>query len=997
MFHYLSNSKRCVKNILFFLPLFFLILLISCSGHIGGAKPTGDPKVYLAFGFHGNLYHSFRVDTNDEAGFGKDIRIMRKTIETLDAYNQAGVPVKGVWDIENLFSLQETLPKYAPDIIENIKRRISENGDEVILMSYNNGLASASTKKEFMDSMQRAIRNPQKSGLLDIFGTYGKIVRPQEMMTTPGNFNLYKELGIEAISLYYSSITFDAFRVFVPPLSMEAAHNPLLYKNKDTSESITVIPTYNVGDLIENISLRHWVKKLRKLQQKGEINGDVLIFINFDADDEYWYGYNFPAHLAWLPNTGGLNQLIDEVDDLSYVKFTNVTDYLQNHPPKETIFFGQDTADGSFNGYTSWSEKAYIHNYWTHLVKDRRNQRMLLKMYGILKVQIPQNIKNLIKEAYETRIRLLSTTNYGMATPYLAKAREQAVEQIIHKMNTASEKAISLSTQAVGTAFTPPSDHLSLNNYLGRFLIITDPLGAEGGQGLFLTFPVSKALSKSSRFLLKGLNGRNIPADRVSFSNHKLVLFISNRKALKDGTYDIYERSAGIQDYDVQASAQVLQNEFIRMNIDAHGRIQSLIFNGKEQLSSGSLLPVIHYEDKQIRPTGMNISILNAGEDGMARIRISGDFTIPQADGVIPGCMDYDFTLIHDLPYLFVSGRIQYPETLRKDLIKSATPALARLIDKSWKEVAPLELVLSHEAVKETPFRILKRNYLGIDSAYDIDYFQHSPENLNLANINQHITAEYIAATNQKNGMAVGMDTTVTANFAFCPIKMRYNDQKQSFSLKLNPFGTYFGRQYYQPTWSNRQGFEAAFISGQQYESAAPTYNGHSNQFSLMLAFFKGKMLPKQVQNDLLNFAHPPMVINVQDIPAPGAVETAPQSPKGFFALYGDDGVYFHWEKARGGAHKYKIRCGMESNHYPQTFEITGTMLHARVLTAGEPFALGQTYYAVIEAIGKNNQVSPPSPEIRFTLIEPPEKSGPSVPLRLQLKILWSSIKAKMF
>ena len=36
-----------------------------------------QPKIYLAFRFHGNFYHSYRGDTPDELGFGKDIRIIR--------------------------------------------------------------------------------------------------------------------------------------------------------------------------------------------------------------------------------------------------------------------------------------------------------------------------------------------------------------------------------------------------------------------------------------------------------------------------------------------------------------------------------------------------------------------------------------------------------------------------------------------------------------------------------------------------------------------------------------------------------------------------------------------------------------------------------------------------------------------------------------------------------------------------------------------------------
>ena len=251
-----------------------------------------ERNVYIAFGFHINLYHSYRVDSNDEAGFGKDIRIIRKIIEVFDQYNKRGIPARAVWDSENLFSLQEILPKYAPDIVENLQRRVKE-GDEVILMSYNNGLLSAMQEKEFFDSVSRSISNQEKSGIQDIFTDFSPIVRPQEMMLTAGNLSLYQKLKIQAISLYYSSITFDSFRVFSRPLSCKEAFNPLVYKNSQSGESMTVIPTYNIGDLVENVSLAHWVRKIHRKQRKGEIDSDVLLFINFDADDEYWYGYDF--------------------------------------------------------------------------------------------------------------------------------------------------------------------------------------------------------------------------------------------------------------------------------------------------------------------------------------------------------------------------------------------------------------------------------------------------------------------------------------------------------------------------------------------------------------------------------------------------------------------------------------------------------------------------------------------------------------------------------
>lgn len=34
-----------------------------------------ENKIHVAYGFHVNCYHSYRGDTNDNLGFGSDIRI----------------------------------------------------------------------------------------------------------------------------------------------------------------------------------------------------------------------------------------------------------------------------------------------------------------------------------------------------------------------------------------------------------------------------------------------------------------------------------------------------------------------------------------------------------------------------------------------------------------------------------------------------------------------------------------------------------------------------------------------------------------------------------------------------------------------------------------------------------------------------------------------------------------------------------------------------------
>jgi hypothetical protein len=73
-----------------------------------------------------------------------------------------------------------------------------------------------------------------------------------------------------------------------------------------------------------------------------------------------------------------------------------------------------------------------------------------------------------------------------------------------------------------------------------------------------------------------------------------------------------------------------------------------------------------------------------------------------------------------------------------------------------------------------------------------------------------------------------------------------------SFQVRANPFGTYYGRQYRPPTRGNGQGYEMTLYTGEQLASAAPTYNGVSRKFDLLISFFRGQQLPPRIKKDLL-------------------------------------------------------------------------------------------------------------------------------------------------
>ncbi len=331
-----------------------------------------SPHIYLAFRFHGSFYHSYRGDTPDELGFGKDIRIIRHLIDTLDALNGRGIPVRGTWDFENYFSLEVIMPRHCPELVEGLQRRVRAGGDEMELMSYNNGLVDAHTAAEFEAAIRRGISNANGSGLADLFGGgFRGIVRPQEMMYTPVHLKLYPACGIHAISLYYSALPFNGFSNFVPPLSLVERYNPLTLTYPGIAETMTLLPCYNVGDLADHLTLRRWVKQMRRGQLALEKPADLLLLIDMDADDEFWVGFDVPLLRGRFSTVSGLRGLVENVADLDYLRFTTPGEYLDAHPPVGDITIGQDTADGSFDGHSSWAEKWSNHHLWTGLERAR--------------------------------------------------------------------------------------------------------------------------------------------------------------------------------------------------------------------------------------------------------------------------------------------------------------------------------------------------------------------------------------------------------------------------------------------------------------------------------------------------------------------------------------------------------------------------------------------------------------------------------------------------
>ncbi len=728
-------------------------------------------KIHIAYGFHVNCYHSYRGDTNDNLGFGSDIRIIRKILDTLTEFNKQGIPVKGTWDSENFFSLQKILPEYAPDIIEKMKERVIKYGDENIIMGYNNGALSAMTEDEFCESINLAITNPEGSGLEDIFGTCEKIVRPQEVMFTPSQVTLYNKLGVDALCLYYSCVPFDAFRTIIPKLNDEEAFNPLTYTYN--GESMTIIPTYSNSDVCDAGCLRAWVKDLRSKQESNEINNDLFLFINMDADAIFWETIDMGKMTGKIANTDGIHGLVKEVADLPYVVFDTPGGYIKTHKPIGKIEFTHDTADGNFTGYASWAEKPFNRQIWTRIERARMMAKVTSK-------------RDMLSPSFKNRVLLLSTTHFGLATPVLNIQREKTALDL-------SDKVIADEMNAM-----PKTKKITVYNTTNSLLQCVQ-------------VKIKEKISNLSCMTVKANDLESfvaVPTDNNLSSTFLMMKFKKNKKK--------YELEIGF-DGEIKEPAfkNLLETPRVSLMFSPNGSIAFAQLDGRRIGNYDFLQSYITYGKKKYEFENTSATALSVAGNGEG-VRIQGEIHLPKE--LKSGSYTFDFFKTDFSNAIFVRTTVNYPYTAETTSISTENSALGRYSDMSWKETVPFQITPTLNG----DISVIKRNFMDDISSFRTQSFPECDEkNKKIDSFNHQLTGGFVGLYDENGGIIIANARQVLSSMAHCPMRLEENK-----TVRMNPFGTYYGKQRHHFSRSNDEILDTYTLVAAQGKSIAPSYNG---------------------------------------------------------------------------------------------------------------------------------------------------------------------------
>ena len=803
------------------------------------AYPDGSaPSVYLAFGFHINTSHSYRIDSADERGFAKDVVMIERILDALDAAEERGTKVCGVWDTEQMFAMEECMFRGdvpgAKDLLARLQHRVQSGRDEVIHMSYNNALAGAMTRSELDAAISRSKQNDRGSGLIDLFGCDSRIVRPQEMTFSSGSAEVYRSHGIDTICLYNSATAFGTFRPFIRPLSALEAHNPLRLE-REGDPPMRVIPTYHTTDLIEHVSLRHWVRELHRRQKSGEIAEDVLLFVNFDADHESWGGFDLPAPLRLLPNSTGLSGLISEVEQLDYVRFTSLQSYLDQHEDCGTIAFEQDTADGAWNGYASWSEKYSSHVIFRAVRNDRRVERYIDGLKGLLPASARSECETLLWKAFDHRLRLLSTTCYGLATPFVAPGREAACNTIIGKLEACHDRLHDILREHGPSV---PSEAYGDEGTAGHAIP-----GAGAGQGISTgdaSEPEDFSLVEIDGWIAVMYRGQTLlaPTSFIPTITYNGQTFTGeNVHFAREQSSDRTE-IAGTLQLPAALSAGRFSYRFTGMTVEGEPLL----------LVDGTIEFPATPPDTRVHP----------GVEGLDRV------------------WDSRWTEVEPFPLRL--GQVEYEgDQLQEPGLKGGhyRPDVTSPPRENDREEGR-GAVVSRE------------NAFGRVGSYPVDYHTRNTRNWYIPSMNNHIAEPWCALSVNDMGIAVGIDERSVASFA--PVPMRAVNPSDNRiqehgtetnrlegrnvgrvrAFDLNPYGSYYGPQWNAASWGRGVGIRVMEEAAEHLASSAPTFNAQTLHIRLVLAPFSGSLPTPSLQNAIRAACRPATRSSVQDATWPG-------------------------------------------------------------------------------------------------------------------------------
>lgn len=854
-----------------------------------------DKKVFFILSPHINLYHSYRGDSRGMTGFGKDLQLMRGILDKLDEIEDMGFSfgdMKISWDYADIYWSIQLQKEYQQDVLDRVIERCKMKKDEVVFGSWGNVAQPILDTEELLQDQKWFQENSMGIGVRQLFkGRVAPYARTQETMFTQGMIEVYNKLGIEGICIYYSVYQFDVGRPFINPrLDWNQRYGPINFKSVLSDSSILMIPMYGFGDVLDYCSIKRWFKLIRNAQKRGDIKGHALIFLNFDMDYDLWLSVPLPSFLRWMPNSRGLLEFAEAVDQYDYVEFANLIDTVPKMEIRGETILRQDAADGNWNGFYSWAQKYDNTKFWTVGQWARWLKCMADTLISAKQVKnsIPQ-INEYLREGDDqsntylrNKILFASTTNFGLSMPFQHPQRRQTAMTYGLRALYASLNAMQFVNNDIVSDLSKKDQN---NNFMTIFPITKRGISEAEVKPVINSLLINSELPadfskdvsnlkedfKSKCYIDKGDHIKYAFYEDDLESILKIESIIPVSSFEKSGSFSLDlslepENEERLDKANLISSKNGLKNKFIMIEFNENGKIISFKYKGEEYACPKFLDSAVTFgeigKEKRFESIKDDVRVIRDGSDGFsASIKIDSKFEILPKKVVHS---EKILKLYSDLPYLFIEVSMDLCDIRGEEIIEDGTSFVQERYDKRWLEVMPCE-VKPNILGKNKSLRIWKHNFLGKVSYFDLDMKEIDAKNADLDCLVANITDGWMGISNGKNGLLIGYNGLKAANFAFTPIKMKdkgFGDcHIKAQQVRINPFGTYYGKDLHYWTLGTGHGQKYIPTLFGTLESSAPTFNGKKISFEIVLIPYKGDAPPEDLKSFLNHNALPPLIL----------------------------------------------------------------------------------------------------------------------------------------
>jgi hypothetical protein len=187
---------------------------------------------------------------------------------------------------------------------------------------------------------------------------------------------------------------------------------------------------------------------------------------------------------------------------------------------------------------------------------------------------------------------------------------------------------------------------------------------------------------------------------------------------------------------------------------------------------------------------------------------------------------------------------------------ETAYPALGEQCVENLTEAYPLGI---SPALSGDKLRVWKHNYFDYTGSYDITRPADS--------LNNHVTASWVALSDESLGILLAYEAEQLAGLAFCPLKMR-SGLSGELQPVMNPFGTLWGALPDHDagrTGGLGIGETLTKLLGAQFNSTGPAYAGTTTRLSMILLPYPGDGPPIEDQELAEAYSYPPHFIALQE------------------------------------------------------------------------------------------------------------------------------------